>query len=325
MLLGLTLLTLAAVMLATGAELFVRNAARTARSLGLSLLAVGLLLAGAEPEEALTGVIASAGGRGGLAAGDAIGANITMLTAVLGMAALLRPLPVGRRVRRYAIGSALAGGVALLVLADQRVSRVEGLLLLAGFVAAVAAIWWLERSPPLIGELAEIADDGVDDPDGAEDGVDDPDGADGGPGRRGPLLSLLGLALMTAGGAVAVTGASRLVDALAVRDTVVGLTALALATTAELFALVLAASRHDVPEVAVAGLVGAVGYNATVSLGLAAVVRPMDAPGIRPAAAAAALLPLLLALPTGRGGRLGRPLGAVLVVGYLAYLAVTLA
>ena len=315
MLLGLTLLTLAAVMLATGAELFVRNAARTARSLGLSLLAVGLLLAGAEPEEALTGVIASAGGRGGLAAGDAIGANITMLTAVLGMAALLRPLPVGRRVRRYAIGSALAGGVALLVLADQRVSRVEGLLLLAGFVAAVAAIWWLERSPPLIGELAEIADDGVDDPDGADDG----------PGRRGPLLSLLGLALMTAGGAVAVTGASRLVDALAVRDTVVGLTALALATTAELFALVLAASRHDVPEVAVAGLVGAVGYNATVSLGLAAVVRPMDAPGIRPAAAVAALLPLLLALPTGCGGRLGRPLGAVLVVGYLAYLAVTLA
>ena len=34
----------------------------------------------------------------------------------------------------------------------------------------------------------------------------------------------------------------------------------------------LAASRHDEPEVAVAGLVGAVGYNATVSLGAALVV-----------------------------------------------------
>ena len=316
MLLGLTLLALAAAMLAAGAELFVRNAARTARSLGLSLLAVGLLLAGAEPEEALTGVIASAGGRGGLAAGDAIGANITMLTAVLGTAALLRPLPVGRRVRRYAIGSALAGGFALLVLADQRVGRVEGLLLLIGFVALVAAVWWLERSPPLIGELTEIADDA--------DRAQDTDDTGNGSGRRGLLLSLLGLALMTAGGAVAVTGATRLVDALAVRDTAVGLTALALATTAELFALVLAASRHDVPEVAVAGLVGAVGYNATVSLGLAAVVRPLDAPGIRPAAAVAALLPLLLALPTGRGRRLGRRLGAVLVVGYLAYLALTL-
>jgi cation:H+ antiporter len=316
MLLGLTLLALAAVMLAAGAELFVRNAARTARSLGLSLLAVGLLLAGAEPEEALTGVIASAGGRGGLAAGDAIGANITMLTAVLGTAALLRPLPVGRRVRRYAIGSALAGGFALLVLADQRVGRVEGLLLLTGFVALVAAVWWLERGPPLIGELAEIADDA--------DRAQDTDGTGNGSGGRGPLLSLLGLALMTAGGALAVTGATRLVDALAVRDTAVGLTALALATTAELFALVLAASRHDVPEVAVAGLVGAVGYNATVSLGLAAVVRPLDAPGIRPAAAVAALLPLLLALPIGRGGRPGRPLGAALVIGYLAYLALTL-
>jgi Ca2+/Na+ antiporter len=52
-------------------------------------LAVGLLLAGAEPEELITAVIAAARGQGGIAAGDAIGANITMLTLVVGLAAFL--------------------------------------------------------------------------------------------------------------------------------------------------------------------------------------------------------------------------------------------
>lgn len=42
-------------------------------------LAVGLLLAGAEPEEMITAGIAAVRGQGGIAAGAAIGANITML------------------------------------------------------------------------------------------------------------------------------------------------------------------------------------------------------------------------------------------------------
>ncbi len=129
---GVLLLVGAAAALLVGAELFVENVARAARRLGLTVLAVGVLLAGAEPEEALTGVLASAAGRPGLAAGDAIGANVTMLTAALGFAALVRPLPVGRRVREYAVGSAAAGLLAVAALADGLVARREGLLLLAG-------------------------------------------------------------------------------------------------------------------------------------------------------------------------------------------------
>ena len=75
-----------------------------------------MLLAGAEPEELLTAALASAQGRPGLAVGDAIGANVTMLTAALGLAALVRPLPIGPRTRLYALGSALAGVLAVLAL-----------------------------------------------------------------------------------------------------------------------------------------------------------------------------------------------------------------
>ena len=108
------LLVVAAALLVSGAELFVENAAGAARRLGVTVIAVGVLLAGAEPEELLTAVIAALQDRPGLAAGDAIGANVTMLTVTIGLAALLRPLPRGRRVRQYALLSAVAGGLAVL-------------------------------------------------------------------------------------------------------------------------------------------------------------------------------------------------------------------
>lgn len=317
--LGVLLLAGAAVALVVGAELFVENVARAARRLGLTIVAVGILLAGAEPEEALTGVLASAAGRPGLAAGDAIGANVTMLTAALGLAALARPLPVGRRVREYAAGAAVAGLLAVAVLADGVVGRVEGGLLLLAYVALVGLVWWREREPPAIGELAEVDDDDDDDDNDARDGDHAGRRAD----VRGLLLALVGLLVMTAGGALAVAGAERVVAGLGVTDDAVGLTALALATTAELFALVAAGVRRDLPEVAVAGVVGSVAYNATVSLGLAAVVRPLAVEGVLgPALLAVALavaLPLLA-----RGGRLGRPAGAVLAAGYVGFVVLTL-
>ena len=106
-------------------------------------------------------------------------------------------------------------------------------------------------------------------------------------------------------------------------DSAVGLTVLALATTAELFALVFAAVRHDVPEIAVAGVVGSAAYNATATLGAAALVRPLSVDGLAVPAAVAAVLPIVILLLAPRG-RLGRPAAALLVAGYVAFVVVVL-
>ena len=301
---GWLLLAAAAVLLVVGAELFVENAAGAARRLGVTVVAVGVLLAGAEPEELLTAVLAALRDRPGLAVGDAVGANVTMLTACLGLAALVRPLRLAHRVRTYAVLSSVAGLLALAVLWSGEVTRVEGALLVLAYVGLVALVWWREKEPPALGELAELAED--DDEDDGED-----DGEDG--ETRSPavalLLSLLGIGLMLGGGDLAVRGATDVVETLGRTDTAVGLTVLALATTAELFALVLAAMRHDVPEVAVAGVVGSAAYNATATLGAAALARPL-------AVEDGSL---------GPAGRLGRPAGALLLTGYAAYVVLVLA
>jgi len=309
MITGFGLLAVSAVMLIAGAELFTENAGAAARGLGITVFAAAFLLAGAEPEEMITAVIASGRHRPGLAAGDAIGANLTMLTLVLGLAALARPLPFGGRVRGYAVWSALAGGLAALAAAGGTIGRWQGGLLVAAYLAGVALLWWRERAPPAIGEVAEAGEDG-------EHGER--------PAALGLALAVAGVALMAAGGWLAVGGAERVVTAFHLADTAVGLTLLALATTAELFALAWAAMRRGASEIAVAGVVGSVAYNATATLGVAALVRPLADGGILAPAIAAAALPLALLGVTARG-RLSRPAGAALVIGYAAWVTAVLA
>src|SRR6266699_3305133 len=196
MVLGFGLLAVSAVLLIAGAELFAEHGGAAARGLGITVYGAAFLLAGAEPEEMITAVIASGRHRPGLAAGDAIGANLTMLTLVLGLAALARPLPFGGRVRGYAVWSALAGGLAALAAAGGTIGRWQGGLLVAAYLAGVALLWWRERAPPAIGEVAEAGEDG-------EHGER--------PAALGLALAVAGVALMAAGGWLAVGGAERVV------------------------------------------------------------------------------------------------------------------
>jgi cation:H+ antiporter len=306
LLIGILLVGVATVLLWFGAELFVENAASAGSRMGVSGLAVGLLLAGAEPEELITAVIAAVRGQGGIAAGDAIGANITMLTLVVGLAALLRPLPTGGRVRQYLLGASGLGVVAAL-LVPGAVSRLKGIVLLMAYIAAVAVVWVRERQPPAIGELAELE---------AEEPREEVRTL------RGLVLVVAGISIMASGGWVAVIGAENLVSALGVAESVVGLSIVALATTAELFALVVSAHRRDLSELAVAGVVGSAGYNATVTLGGAALVRPIATAGVTGAAWLAAGLPVLILGLGGRHGRLTRFAGSSLILIYVLYVAV---
>ena len=319
MVVGLGLLLASALLLTVGAELFAEHTAKAARWLGVSTLAVGLVLAGAEPEELITAALASAQHHPGIATGDAIGANVTMLTLVIGLAALVRPVPFARRVWPYALAASGAGVLAALALSAGHLGRLPGAGLVAAYAVVVAVIWRRERRPPAFGEAAEQARESE------EPGADDDGARSGWRGRAAPALVLLGLAAMALGGRLAVGGAVQVVAALGLRESVVGLTFVALATTAELLALVWAAARRGLDDLAIAGVLGSAVYNATATLGVAALVRPMPVSGVLPQAWLAAAVPLGLLLVARRSGRLGRGVGLGLLAGYGAFLAVTFA
>src|SRR3954466_3981094 len=129
------LLMAGAALLTAGAEAFAENVAPASARLGVSMLALGVLLAGAEPEEAITAALASGQGHPALAVGDAIGANLVILTLTLGLAALVTKLPVTRRSREYGVAAAVLGVVAWLLLLNGVLGRFEGALLVLLYAA----------------------------------------------------------------------------------------------------------------------------------------------------------------------------------------------
>lgn len=308
---GFLFLLASAVLLTAGSELFAEHASAAGRRFGVTVLAIGIVLAGAEPEEMVTAIFASARHFPGIAAGDAIGANVTMLTVVLGLAAIARPFKLDDRIRAYALAASAAGVLAAIVLAGGAVGRAFGAVLVIAYAAAVAVVWLRERRPPAFGELVELAEE--------EEQRDASTGRD----SRAAALVVFGVALMTAGGWLAVSGAERIVSSLGLEQSVVGLTFVALATTAELFALVWAAFRRGVEELAIAGVLGSALYNATATLGVAALVRPLVVTGIEWQAWLAAALPVALVLYALARRRIDRLAGGVLVAAYGAYLSFT--
>ncbi len=96
-------------------------------------------------------------------------------------------------------------------------------------------------------------------------------------------------------------------------------------SVAELFALVWASARRGLEELAFAGVLGSAIYKATVTLGVAAIVRPLPGAGLQWQAWLAAGLPAALIGGTLASGRLGRTGGVMLVATYAAYLALTFA
>jgi cation:H+ antiporter len=91
LLIALGLLAIGTGLLLAGADWFMDGATDLARMLGVSALILGVILAGLEPEEMLTAAIASARGAPALAVGNVVGTNVTIVTAALGLSALISP------------------------------------------------------------------------------------------------------------------------------------------------------------------------------------------------------------------------------------------
>ena len=293
-----------------GTETFAEHLASAAARLGVTSFALALLLAGAEPEELATAVAATLRDSPGIAFGDVIGANAAICLVALGVGAVVAPLPFGPRVRRYAVFGLPVGAVAVASMWDGRVGRTEGAILVGLYIAYVAAIWIAERRPPALGETAELEEAH-------------------GPSRRVGrelLLVLAGLAAMVAGASLLVEGVRGLAQA---DDTQarLSLTVVGFATAFELVVLAWSATRRGISDAVVAAVVGSFAYNATMTLGAAALVRPLriaDAGPIRlPAVAmlAALALPILLAQ---RHRRLARGSGVLLLAAYPVFILIAL-
>jgi cation:H+ antiporter len=313
---ALALLVGGAGLLLKGADWFTDGSTNLARALGVSALFVGIVLAGLEPEEMLTAAIASGRGAGDLALGDIVGTNTTIVLAALGLAAVIWPLTIDRGVRAQAMIATLASIPPILLLSAGVISRLEGALLLLLFAVYTVVLLRVDRQALARQAAAEQLEH--------EDAQEDEEG-DATGGRVVVARTLGGLVAMAAGGPILVEGALRLTAVLDLRQASVGLTIVALGTGAEMLALAVVAARRKQADILVGGILGSLAYNLLVTLGLAAVIRPIPVdPGILQVAVPVMIAAHLLLLGVVWRGRMGRLLGACFLTGYAAYLVAVL-
>jgi cation:H+ antiporter len=316
---AMALLVGGALLLLRGADWFMDGVGDLARVLGVSAVALGAVLAGLEPEEMLTAAVASGRGAPDLAVGNVIGTNVTIVTLALGLAAVIAPITISRAVRRQALLATLVSAIPVGLLVAGFVSRPAGALLLALFVGYTIALYRTDRAA--VARLAALeADDD-----------DDDDDDDGNMDQRRPArhtrwrlaaMTLAGLAAMALGGPVLVEGALRLAALAGVGGGVVGLSIVSLGTGAEMIALGVSAARKGTSDILVGGIIGSFAYNLLVTLGLAAVVRPLPvAPEFIHLALPVMVAAHLVLLGLIWRGRMGRAAGVIFVAAYVAYLA----
>lgn len=131
-------------LLAGGSTLLVRGAVDVASSLGISETVIGLTVvaAGTSTPELMTSLVAARRGQDDIAVANVVGSNIFNVLGILGATALIRPLEVPGAIMSSDIWWMLGSAALLfpLMRTGMRVSRLEGALLVTGFVIYVTLL-----------------------------------------------------------------------------------------------------------------------------------------------------------------------------------------
>jgi cation:H+ antiporter len=132
-------------MLVVGGNFFVSGSIELARLLGVSETVIGLTIvaAGTSMPELATSAIAAMRRQADVALGNVLGSNIYNLLGIGGITALIAPTPVPAEIARFDAPVMLAVSVLLMALmyTGRRLTRLEGGVLLAGYLLYVWVIW----------------------------------------------------------------------------------------------------------------------------------------------------------------------------------------
>ena len=315
MLLDAALLLAGLVALFYGGNWLVRGASNLALSFGVSVLVIALTFVaiGTSMPELLVSVQAALVGKSDLAIGNVIGSNIANIGLILGATGLIAPLTVKANLLRREIPIMICFSIGAYILTlDGGIDRLDGALLLLGFVGFNAMMYRLAKNER--NERDRL--------------LADLDQAPRNEHKRGPefVWLLLGILALLFGSRMMVEGAVNLARAIGVSELVIAITLVAFGTSLPELAASLSAAHHRETDLAIGNIVGSNIANLLLILGLTAFIQPI---AVRSAevrleffvmiAFAALLLPFL------RRHQLGRLQSALFLGAYIAFIVYSFA
>ena len=231
MLLYATSLISGIALLVWGADRMVIGASVTARNMGVSPMLVGLTVVGfaTSAPEIVVSIMAALDGLPNLAIGNAIGSNIANIGLIGGVTALFWPLRVESQTLRREFPVIVAVSILpVILIPDQQLSRLDGLILLCSFAGF---FYWIIQ----LG-IRTRGHDAIEAEYASEIRADMTQ-------RLAVFWIIVGLVVLIGGSKALVWGAENIARELDISDTVLGITVVAVGTSLPEMAVSIMAAR----------------------------------------------------------------------------------
>lgn len=284
-----------------GGELFLRGVLGFSRWLRIpaAIAAATLGAFATSSPELFVSTIAAVRGEPAIGLGDATGSNVVNIALILAVALLIKPLAAPRAVigLDYSAAIAASGALALMAL-DGVVSRIDGVLLLAGFAAwmtvHVRNARRLRSEPEALNHIQPM---------------------------RILIDSASGLALLILAGTLVVGGATTIAQSFGISPYLIGATLVALGTSMPELATTLVAVFRGHDDVGVSTLLGSNVFNLLGIVGVAATITPITVSGAALWIALGAGTLAVIGTWPGARESLGRGRGVLLIMLYALTLS----
>tara|TARA_R110001592_G_scaffold227724_1_gene484015 strand:+ start:54332 stop:55303 length:972 start_codon:yes stop_codon:yes gene_type:complete len=302
------------ILLVWSANRFVDGAAATAKHMGLPSLLIGMVIVGfgTSAPEMVVSAMAAMDGNPALALGNGLGSNIVNISLILGTTALVAPMVVHSKIIQKEIPLLIA--ISLLTgyfLWDLSLTYLESFILLAGFFLVIG--WSIyaalnNKGDPLESEFEDQLEHAM---------------------SLGKALFwlALGLAVLVGSSRILVWGSVEIAQQLGVSDLIIGLTIVALGTSLPELAASIVAAKKGEHDIAIGNVIGSNMFNLLAVIGIAGTISPMTdlAPEVlwRDWSVMLGLIIMLLVMAYGfgKGHKINRIKGSILLSAYFAYNA----
>ena len=296
-----------------GANFLTDGSAAVAQRLRVPEFIIGLTIVavGTSTPELVVSVLSAIAGKSDVAIGNVVGSNIFNVFVILGICALIRPLPLTRSTIRRDIPIGMVVSLLLFVLASDallhlgttdRLGRGDGILML---ILYVALMWYTIRAA---GRTEEAP-------------------AEGTKAQMAPWLAAVmivgGLAGLVFGGELFLDSATALARQLGVSESIIAITLVAGGTSLPELASSVVSLVKGKADMALGNVIGSNIANILLILGLSATINPLTMGGITTTDLAVVILTSLLLFLTAftfRRRAVDRWEGVIFLVIYALYI-----
>lgn len=261
------------VALIKGADFFVEGSASVARTLKVPGVIIGLTIVamGTSAPELAVSVSAGLSGSNAIAVSNVVGSNIFNLLAVLGVCAVMKPLPVEKGIQRRDFPISLIATLGVFLLAGNLILSGRcpdihnmsapagtlfgwnGLVLIVCFAAYLLLTVYIAKKNRVSGEYEEPL-----------------------PIWKSVLFIVCGLIAIVIGGQLVVKSARVLALGFGMSETLVGLTIVAIGTSLPELVTSIVASAKGQNGMAIGNVVGSNLFNLLLILGVSSMLHPIQ-------------------------------------------------